>query len=60
MSMDQRCLNEERLDIILQLADLERNMDKEVNKLRRKYSQTISRFNFNELEEIYILFRDIY
>ena len=42
------------MDIDQELTDLKHERDKESNKLRRKYTQTLSRFNFGALEEIYI------
>ena len=58
--MDQECIQELRMEIIQELADLEQERDKEVNKLRRKSHQTISIYNFSELEDIYICVRDIH
>ena len=48
------------MEIIRELADLEREKDKQVNKLRRKARQTISRINFSELEEGYICVRNVH
>ena len=58
MSMDQGCLNEERMEIIQELEDFERYREKEVNKLKRKVHKTILGTNFNELEYIYICVRN--
>ena len=58
--MDQERIQELRMEIIQELADLEWERDKEVNKLRRKSRQTISIYNFTELEDIYIRVRDIH
>ena len=46
--MEQR--REERIKIIQELVDFERERDKETNKLRRMSCQTLSRFNFGVLE----------
>ena len=58
--MNQEEIQELRMESIQELGDLERDRDKEVNKLRRKCCQTITLFNFNELENIYIHVRDIH
>ena len=42
------------MEIIRELAYLERERDKEANKLRRKARQTILRINFSKLEEGYV------
>ena len=42
------------MEIIRELADLERERDKEANKLRRKARQTILRINFSQLEDGYV------
>ena len=42
------------MEIIHELADLERERDKEANKLRRKARHTILRINFSQLEEGYV------
>ena len=47
-------MEEQRMEIIHELADLERERDKEVNKLRSKVPQIISRINFSQLEEGYV------
>ena len=47
-------MEEQRMEIIRELADLERERDKEANKLRRKACQTILRINFSQLEEGYV------
>ena len=36
------------MEVICELADLERERDKEANKLRRKARQTILRINFSQ------------
>ena len=52
IKMAQERLQEERLDIIQELADLECDQGKKIDKLRRKVCQTIGEYNFNELENI--------
>ena len=56
--IDQEQTQELRFKYVKKLGDLEREHDKEVNKLRRRCHQTIT--NFNELENIYIHIRDIH
>ena len=48
------------MNIIRDLVDLEREKNKEVNKLRRKVRQTISRINFSQLEEGYVCVNEIH
>ena len=58
MDLDQEAQveqrREERMEIIMELADLKQERDKETNKLRRMSHQTLSRLNFGVLEELYI------
>ena len=42
------------MELIVQIADLEREQDKYTNRLRRLNCQTLSRFNFEGLEHIII------
>ena len=58
--MDQERTEELRFQSVQELGDLEREHDKEVNKLKRRCRQNINLFNFNELENIYIHIRDIH
>ena len=46
-----QAMEEQRMEVIRELGDLERERDKEANKLRRKARQTILRINFSQLEE---------
>ena len=48
------------MEIIRELADLERERDKITNRLRRKARQTISRINFSELEEGYSHLKEVH
>ena len=50
----------QRLQLVQELADLEKERDKEVNKLRRKHEQTLSQCNFADLESLYIYVRDLH
>ena len=45
---DQEAMEEQGMEVIRELADLERERDKEVNKLKRKVRQTVSRINFSQ------------
>ena len=56
---DQEAMEEQRLEVIRELGDLVKERDKEVNKLRRKVHQTISRANFSRLEENYVHVQEI-
>ena len=57
---DLEAMEEQRMEVICELADLERERDKEANKLRRKARQTILRINFSQLEEGYVQVKDIH
>ena len=57
---DQEAMEEQRMEVIRELADLERERDKEVNKLKRKVRQTISRINFSQLEGEYVRVKEIH
>ena len=54
---DQGVMEEQRMEIIHELADLERERYKEANKFRRKACQTILRINFSPIEEGYVRVR---
>ena len=49
----------QRMDLILQIADLERERDKITNRLRRMSCQTLSRFNFEGFENTFIATTDL-
>ena len=51
---DQAAREEQRMEIIQELIDLERERDKEASRLRRKVRQAILRINFSQIEEGYI------
>ena len=42
------------------MADLEKDKDKQINKLRRKSCQTITRINISGLEDDYAHLKDIH
>ena len=44
----------QQMELITQIADLERERDKFTNRLRRLNCQTLTRFNFQGLEDTYI------
>ena len=48
------------MDLIRELADLERERDKQVNKTRRMSWQTITSNTFSGLEEEYIRLKDLH
>ena len=56
--MNQEETQELRMETLQELADLERERDKEVNKLKRRCRQNIDLYNFHELENIYTHIRD--
>ena len=43
-----------RVETIREIADLERERDKTTNKLRRASCQTLIRFNFGVLEDLFL------
>ena len=47
------------MELITQIADLEREWDKNTNRLRRMNCQTLSRFNFEGLENTFIVTTDL-
>ena len=49
----------QRMELIVQIADLEREQDKYTNRLRRLNRQTLSRFNFEGLENTFIVITDL-
>ena len=44
----------QRVEIIQEIANLERERDKSTNKLRRASCQTLTRFNFGVLEDLFV------
>ena len=55
-----QAMEEQRMEIIREIGDLERERDKEANKLRRRARQTILRINFSQLEEGYARVKEIH
>ena len=49
----------QHMELIVQIADLERERDKYTNRLRRMNCQTLSRFNFEGLENTFIVTTDL-
>ena len=47
------------MEVITQIADLERERDRFTNRLRRRCNQTLSRFHFGRMEELYISLIDL-
>ena len=43
-----------RVETIWEITDLERERDKTTNKLRRASCQTLTRFNFRVLEDLFL------
>ena len=48
------------IELIRELADLERERDKQVNKTKRMCHQTITRNTFSGLEQEYIILKDLH
>ena len=40
------------MEVIIQIANLERERDRLTNRLRRMCNQSLSRFNFGRMEEL--------
>ena len=49
----------QRIELIQQIADLEREQDKCTNRLRINCNQTLSKFNFGRMEDLYIALMDL-
>ena len=49
----------QRMEIIQEIADLERERDRTTNRLRRSCNQTLSKFNFGRMEDLYIALMDL-
>ena len=48
------------MEIIQLIADLERDRDHSVNRLRRYINQTILKYNFSWMEDAYIALLNLY
>ena len=57
---DLEAIEEHRLAIIQELGDLEREREREANRLRRRARQTILRINSSQLEEGYARVKEIH
>ena len=57
---DLEAIEEHRLAVIQELGDLEREREREANRLRRRARQTILRINFSQLEEGYARIKEIH
>ena len=44
----------QRVEIIQEIADIERERDKTTNKLKKASCQTLTRFNFRVLEDLFV------
>ena len=49
----------QRMELILQIADLERERDRCTIRLRRMCNQSLSKFNFGRMEDLYIALMDL-
>ena len=49
----------QRMEVIQEIADLERERDRTTNRLRRICNQTLTKFNFGRMEDIYIALIDL-
>ena len=49
----------QRMEIIQEITDLERERDRTTNRLRRSCNQTLSKFNFGRMEDLYIALMDL-
>ena len=47
------------MEIIQEITDLERERDKMTNRLRRSCNQTLSKFNFGRMEDLYVALIDV-
>ena len=50
----RECRRIQQMEIIQEIADLERERDRSTNKLRRISRQALSRFNFGVLENLFV------
>ena len=57
---DLQAIKEQRMDVIQDLTGVEREREKEANKLRRRSRQTILTINFSQLGEGYAAVKEIY
>ena len=57
---DLQAIKEQTMDVIQDLAGVEREREKEANKLRRRFRQTILTINLSQLGEGYGAIKEIY
>ena len=57
---DLQAIKEQTTDVIQDLAGVEREREKEANKLRRRFRQTILTINLSQLGEGYGTIKEIY
>ena len=57
---DLEVIKEQTMDVIQDLAGVEREREKEANKLRRRFRQTILTINLSQLGEGYAAIKEIY
>ena len=50
----------QRMEVIQEIADLERKRDRATKTLRRISNQSLTKFNFGRMEDIYIALMDLY
>ena len=50
----------QRMEVIQEIADLERERDRTTNRLRRICNQTLTMFNFGRMEDLYIFLINLY
>ena len=53
-------MEEQRIEVICEIVDLERERERQVNKTRRMSWQTITRNTFSGLEQEYICLKDLH
>ena len=49
----------QRMEVIQEIADLERKRDRTTNSLIRSCNQTLTKFNFGRMEDLYIALMDL-
>ena len=49
----------QRMEVIQEITDLERERDRTTNRLRRSCNQTLTKFNFGRMEDLYIALMDL-
>ena len=49
----------QRMEVIQEIADLERKRDRTTNRLRRICNQALTKFSFGRMEDIYLALMDL-